>query len=128
MKKTIIISSIIAVLLIFIGFNYFNKQKNNNIDDNNVDKVSDISITDNFKNITEVDYSKLERFDVKLTETLQIKKGGVYYLEGTIDDGQIYIDTKDSVKLVLNNVNITNKTGPAIMVENANQVYIELTS
>lgn len=128
MKKIIIISSIIAILLIFIGFNYFNKQKNNNIDDNNVDKVSDISITDNFKNITEVDYSKLERFDVKLTETLQIKKGGVYYLEGTIDDGQIYIDTKDSVKLVLSNVNITNKTGPAIMIENANQVYIELTS
>lgn len=127
MKKTTIIISIIVILLIFIGFIYFNKQKNNNIDNDNID-VSDIPIIDNFKNIAEVDYSKLEKFDIKLTDTLQIKKGGVYYLEGTIDDGQIYIDTNDNVKLVLNNVNIINKTGPAIMVENANQVYIELAS
>ncbi len=124
MKKTIIIISIIIILLIFIGFNHFNHNEKND----DIDQVADISIIENTKNIAEINYSKLEKFDIKLTETLQIKKGGIYYLEGTIDDGQIYIDTKDNVKLVLNNVNITNKNGPAIMVENANQVYIELAS
>lgn len=123
MKKAIIIISIIFILLILIGFNYFK----HNAKSDNIDKVIGISTNENSKNVEKIDYSQLERFDIKLTESLQIKTGGVYYLEGTIDNGQIQIDTKENVKLILNNVNITNKTGPAIMIENANQVYIELT-
>lgn len=123
MKKTIIIG-ITTVLLILLILNYF-KHSKKNID---VDKVEEIYTIENVRNIEEVDYSELEEFNVKLTDSLQIKKGGVYHLEGIIDNGQIYIDTKENVKLILNGVNITNKNGPAIMVENANQVYIELAS
>ncbi len=122
-KKLIIIIGLLFVVLAI--YYLLNKQKNENDD---VNKVLDIDTVADSDNIADIDYSVLKNFDIELTETLTIKNGGVYTLKGTIPNGQIYIDTKDSVKLILNNVDITNKTGPAIMIENAKQVYIELAS
>ena len=50
---------------------------------------------------------------------------GTYTLTGEISDGLIYIETDGIVKLILNGVTITNSSGPAIYVENAQTVEIE---
>lgn len=125
MKRKILIVVILILLILIIIF-CLNEKKELDLDD--VELVSDINTIVTNENIKDVDFSNLEVFDIDLTETLTITKGGVYNLTGTIDDGNLYIDTKESVKLILNNIKIINKSGPAIMIENANVVYIELAS
>jgi hypothetical protein len=57
-----------------------------------------------------------------------INAAGVYSLSGTLDDGQIVIDTEDegTVELILNNANITNTSGAPIFVSSADTVVILL--
>lgn len=52
---------------------------------------------------------------------ITITKAGTYEITGKISDGQIVVDTEDeeTVKLVLNGVDITNTSGAAIYVANA---------
>ncbi len=132
MKKKIVGISVILILLIIVLIFYFEKTKDNNkknsLDANNISNVTDIDTNIETNSIKDVDFSKLSSYDIKLVDTLKITSGGVYNLTGKLENGQIYIDTKDSVKLILDNVDITSKNGPAIMVENADQVYIELKS
>ena len=59
-------------------------------------------------------------------KSVSINNEGVYTLSGSINNGSIVVDTSGDVKLILNNVNITNDSGPAIIVEEANNVVIEL--
>lgn len=57
---------------------------------------------------------------------ITISKGGNFEITGTLDNGQIYIETdKKKVKLILNNANITNKAGSAIWCQAAKKVTIE---
>lgn len=57
---------------------------------------------------------------------ITISKGGNFEITGTLDNGQIYIETdKKKVKLILNNANITNKAGSAINCQAAKKVTIE---
>lgn len=60
--------------------------------------------------------------------TVTITDAGTYVLSGTLDNGQVKVETADEidVQLVLNGVSITNETGPAIYVVNANQTTITL--
>lgn len=62
--------------------------------------------------------------------TVTISKEGVYVLSGTLDGGQVLVDCaaedKAKVQLVLNGVNITNPTGPAIRVDQAKKVFVSL--
>lgn len=60
--------------------------------------------------------------------TVTITDGGTYVLSGTLENGQVRVETADEidVQLVLNGVSITNETGPAIYVVNANQTTITL--
>lgn len=55
---------------------------------------------------------------IELTETVTISEPGTYILSGTIEDGQIVVDSKESgkVKLVFDGVNIMNSKGPAINI------------
>lgn len=54
-----------------------------------------------------------------------ISKGGDYEISGTLDNGQIYIETeKKKVRLHLNNCSITNKAGAAIRCQQAKKVTI----
>lgn len=59
---------------------------------------------------------------------LTIWSAGAYNINGKLNDGQIVVDTKDaaSVLLVLNGADITNTTGAAIYVANAEKVVITL--
>lgn len=59
-------------------------------------------------------------------DNVNITIGGDYTLEGTLEDGMIYINTNEKVMLRLNGVNITNQSGPAIYFDNTEKGYIEL--
>ena len=58
---------------------------------------------------------------------ITISKGGDFEVTGTLDDGQIVIDTEEKVKLRLSGMSLTNKNGSAVYVKNADKVYITLT-
>ncbi|WP_303834452.1 carbohydrate-binding domain-containing protein [Ruminococcus flavefaciens] len=61
-----------------------------------------------------------------------ISHSGSYTIDGTLDDGQIYVEVPDAnadpdtVKLVFNGVNITGKNAPAVLVKNADKTSITL--
>lgn len=61
-----------------------------------------------------------------------ITASGTYYVDGTLDDGQIYVNIPDetvdaeTVKIFLNGVSITGLSAPAIYVENAENTSINL--
>jgi len=57
-----------------------------------------------------------------------ILDGGVYVLSGTLDDGQVVVDVKDDekVQLVLNGASITSSNSAAIVVRQADKVFITL--
>ena len=73
-----------------------------------------------------IDWTKYTDQDYNLTKSITISEDGIYNLTGTIVDGSITINTKGNVKLVLDNVSITNTNGPAIFVKGAEDVVIEL--
>lgn len=119
-KKIILVLAIIMILIISVSvYNTMNKE-NTSI----VDKI-DISInTDNGDE--KIDWSKYQNIDYELKESITITEDGIYKLTGTIPDGLITVNTNGNIKLILNNVNITNTSGPAIYVANAEDVIIEL--
>ena len=64
--------------------------------------------------------------------TVTITHSGEFYVDGTLDDGQINVNIADTtadaetVKIFLNNANITGKTAPAIYVTNAENTSINI--
>lgn len=73
-----------------------------------------------------IDWSKYQRKDITLSDSLVINEGGIYKLSGTLNNGYIKVNTQDNVKLELNNVTINNSNGPAIYVEKAEDIVINL--
>ena len=122
-KKKIIIISLVLIILIALCILFISKN-NDNLDSDN----GSINIVAKENNIEDVSFEGMETVSINLSSTLKINEGGIYNLTGTISDGNIYIDTKDNVKLILNGVTINSSDGPAIYIENANVVYIELAS
>lgn len=120
-KITIIILSLIMILIIILIFKPFNKKISSTT--NEVDTDTSITLFDSDEDINWDNYSVN---NISLEDSITITKGGIYNLEGTITNGVITINTNDNVKLVLNNVNITNSSGPAIYIESANIVVIKL--
>ena len=61
-----------------------------------------------------------------------ITHSGEYYVDGTLDDGQIIVNIADetadpeTVKIFLNGANITGKSAPAILVNNAKNTSINI--
>ena len=122
-RKKIIIISLVLIILIALCILFISKN-NDNLDSDN----GSINIVAKENNIEDVSFEGMETVSINLSSTLKINEGGIYNLTGTISDGNIYIDTKDNVKLILNGVTINSSDGPAIYIENANVVYIELAS
>ena len=63
--------------------------------------------------------------------TVTIGAVGEYWISGTLNDGQIVVDTGEdavNVTLVLDGVDITNKSGPAIWVRQAKNVHLVLNA
>ncbi|NTU90150.1 MAG: carbohydrate-binding domain-containing protein, partial [Actinobacteria bacterium] len=59
---------------------------------------------------------------------LTISAGGTYVLSGTLSDGQIAVaaGTEDKLKIVLNAVSVNCETGPAILISEADKVFVTL--
>lgn len=57
---------------------------------------------------------------------VNITAGGDHTVTGTLTNGMIYINTTEKVKLRLSGTSITNSTGPAIYVQNADKAFITL--
>ena len=57
-----------------------------------------------------------------------IDTGGTYQITGELTNGQIHVlaTETDTIKLILDNVDITNKNGPAVYVESAGRAIIIL--
>lgn len=59
--------------------------------------------------------------------TVTISKKGDYIISGSLDDGQIIVDSEEeAVHLFLDGVTLNNDDGPAIYVKSAKNVYISL--
>lgn len=125
-KKYIIILILVAILTIVIGAAiYITSNKNTSISN----KTQNTNISAEYsKEDSETDWEAESYIDINLTESLTITKAGTYHITGTLDNGCITVNVgdEDKVTLVLDNVNITNTTGPAIYVENADKVIITL--
>lgn len=122
MKKKIVIISIISLIVVGgIGVFFFmkNKESTSSTVKENI-KVDDGDL--------DVDWDKLEKTNITLSKSLTISKEGVYVLNGSIKDGSITVSTSGNVKLILDNVNIKNSSGPAIIVEEAKNIVIDTSS
>lgn len=86
--------------------------------------TSDSSLSSNIDD-TSINWGQYSGSTIELSDSLKITSGGVYTLSGTISDGLIEIDTTKDVKLILNNVSVSNSSGPALLVSNADTVVIE---
>lgn len=60
--------------------------------------------------------------------TVRITEEATYVISGTLDDGMIVVDAKDTNKLqlVFNGVNITNSTSAALYILEADKVFVTL--
>lgn len=126
MKKKIIFGIILIIVVIFSLFLFLNKNFKKE-ETKNYKTTNDINIELNtLDDDAEIDWDKYQKKEINLTESIKINEEGVYYLSGKINNGNITIDTSSNVKLVLDNVNINNNSGPAILVNSAKNVVIEL--
>ena len=131
-KKLIIIIAVLVLILIgmivIAVVPFGNKNDSNNTNsttktEENLDLNIEYSTDEKDSNWKDEDYT-----DVVLTESLNITKAGTYHITGTIENGSITINVgdEDIVKLILDNVSVTNQNGSAIYVENADKVIITL--
>lgn len=124
-KVLIIMLFVLAILASAYGV-YVNIKKSDNILEG-ISKVDDIDVSVKLDNgDEEISWDEYEEKQIILLESLTINKEGVYYLTGTISDGYIKVNVDGNIKLVLDNVSITNSNGPAIIIENAKNTVIQL--
>lgn len=60
--------------------------------------------------------------------TVTVSQAGTYVISGSLDEGQLIVDTsdEDKVQLVLVGVTIHNEEGPAIYIKNADKTFVTL--
>lgn len=95
------------------------------------EKTSDINIKDTQTISVELNSedTQVNSENIQMSgQILTIKKSGNYEFSGTLENGQIVVETQDEkdVQIILNNVDISNDFGPAILVNNASQVVVTL--
>jgi len=79
-----------------------------------------------------IEYTSLSKninlSDYEANSVVNINAAGEYILSGTLTDGQVIVNVGDEeeVQLYLNNAEITNNSGSAILVQNAKKVIITL--
>ena len=113
-KENKIIICVITIIIIIVSIYIINKRKQSKITYDNLD------IT------TEWNENEARKIELENNKNIEITSGGTYIIEGTSTNSNILVNTEGDVILVLNNAEITNKTGPAITIENANKTVITL--
>ena len=96
---------------------------------------NDVTTTNRVENTIDVDNEDLKinwnnypTNNIRLKSSIDITKSGIYHLKGIMYDGMISVKPDDDavVKLILDNVIITNSNGPAIACYAGNNIVIEL--
>lgn len=110
----------VAVIAIVVGI-----VVNDNLGHSSSENISELIDIDN--DDLDIDWTKYSTYDFNLSETVNIYKSGTYNITGTLNAGGININVEDGfVKLILNNVSITNPNGPAISCTAGDELVIEL--
>lgn len=119
----VIIGVLLVATLVFVIV--LNNQKTDDISGTTTEEIIEELDIDNGDQ--KIDWSLYPSYDVRLTESYKITNSGTYNLTGEVSDGMITIDANDRVvRLVLNGVTVRNFSGPALYIENAKDVVIEL--
>lgn len=94
--------------------------------DNSPTKITGLVTVDNGDQ--KINWDRYSITDTELSDSLTITDSGIYHLTGTLTDGMVTIDSgvKGEVKLILDNVSITNSSGPAISCVSGDDLVIEL--
>lgn len=133
-NKKIISLSILLIALIGIVYLYIiiynDKDTDNSIDNitnqtSGEDTSSGTTGTEN-NSSNAVEYSSSNSIVLNNEKTVTISKGGNYSISGTLSNGVLIVNTTEKVNIELNNVSITNSSGPAIEVDNAKKITISL--
>lgn len=104
-----IISALIITIAVFLG--------NNNNSNSTTNIIVDSSKTSYIK-LNETSISE-ENSNAKINkQTITITSGGTYEISGTLKDGQVIVDTKESVTIILNDVDITCSNSSPIYIKN----------
>lgn len=108
-----------AVLTVTAG----NSETHEDAEDYIWDSTSVISITLNGDSIT----TNSPNVSIEGNHAV-ITSAGTYNLSGTLDNGEIVVDTQDedTVQIILNNANITSASSAPIYIQNAEKVVIIL--
>lgn len=139
MKKKILIFIIVIVVVIILGVGiYMNYNKKEDAitpivtesTELNVEYEEETSSTSYTSTITlQDDNSSVDGGGATVSgNTITITSAGVYYLTGTLTDGNIIVNANSNadVTLVLSNVNITCETTAVINGIEANEIIITL--
>lgn len=128
MKKKIIgiLALIVLILLAILTIQLFTNLKKDKSPNNSTTEEIDTKV--NLDNGDEkIDWESLEEKTLNLdNKSVLIDKDGIYTLSGKINNGNIIVNTSGDVKLILDNLEIKNDNGPAIVIEQANNTVIEL--
>lgn len=122
-RKQEIIIGIIVIIVTVIILGYI-LVENINKKENSIESVDTNIELDNSDE--DIEWSNYEIKNLTLTESITITEEGIYELSGEITNGMVTVSTKGNVKLILNNVTITNESGPAIYIKNAKNTVIYL--
>lgn len=122
-RKQEIIIGIIVIIVTVIILGYI-LVENINKKENSIESIDTNIELDNSDE--DIDWSNYEIKNLTLTESITIAEEGIYELSGEITNGMVTVNTKGNVKLILNNVTITNESGPAIYIKNAKNTVIYL--
>lgn len=104
-----------------------NKEKNSgNKSTTNTGVVADDSIFTERDLEQTYDESAAEKITLSGSEDVEITNEGVYVLSGSLENATVVVNVKDDekVQLVLNGVTITNENKAAILVVNADKVFL----
>lgn len=104
-----------------------NKEKNSgNKITTNTGVVADDSIFTERDLEQTYDESAAEKITLSGSEDVEITNEGVYVLSGSLENATVVVNVKDDekVQLVLNGVTITNENKAAILVVNADKVFL----
>ncbi len=128
-KNTITIVLILVAILSIGSIYYLNSSKAQELNENNsIKNTNQIDTEINLDNGDEkINWDNLESSTLDLdNKSVTITEEGIYTLSGSITNGSITVNTTGDVKLILDNISIKNDTGPAIIIEAANNTVIEL--
>ena len=74
-----------------------------------------------------INWERYQTYDIALSSTYTITSSGTYHFTGNLTDGAIIVNAVESdVRIILDNVTITNASGPAIIGYAADDIVIEL--